>query len=463
MEGYTSFAERTYAVRRLHPGKDNDESVLFDFAQDLAFEVVIHAFDSIKTKALVARHGTAMLDAILLLKSIPDCLGAQLPELYTPSRDTLAFTLAFLSRLYELWRTDVLPADESRNLYFTIVDKFIASRGMFSKLVEAKKENVYSPTFKIHVAFRTTVIVELFAGLFGIRALDNSRDLTPQLLDKIVKDAPSFTNIELFHFWMQFLIEMIPVLKSMGVSLCESGYRGLYTSILSATVDKHVGAKPIVDRTLVRPRVSCSCMDCRALNRFLVDPHSQAEGFAVNKQRRHHLHQQLDAARIDCTHVTERYGSPQTLMVKKTFGHHTQKEQQWKVRHKQMQEKFAKFDQGTTQILLGDQYEGITRMQGIMTVPSVTQQRPMRTSTATDLQVTTHRDANGNFDVNVNAPPGATGTRSIFINPQFGAGPNGRPLTTASWSTLNQSMLAPTPAQVVGAKRRIEVIDLTDN
>jgi hypothetical protein len=36
------------------------------------------------------------------------------------------------------------------------------------------------------------------------------------------------------------------------------------------------------------------------------------------KARRQHLHRVIDSHRCDCTHVTERRGSPQTLVCTKT-------------------------------------------------------------------------------------------------------------------------------------------------
>jgi hypothetical protein len=38
----------------------------------------------------------------------------------------------------------------------------------------------------------------------------------------------------------------------------------------------------------------------------------------VRKERRRHLHQQIDHHGMDMTHVTERVGSPQTLVCAKT-------------------------------------------------------------------------------------------------------------------------------------------------
>jgi hypothetical protein len=45
---------------------------------------------------------------------------------------------------------------------------------------------------------------------------------------------------------------------------------------------------------------------------------SSSHRFRVNKDRRQHVHQQIDEAKLDMTHVTERKGSQQTLVCTKT-------------------------------------------------------------------------------------------------------------------------------------------------
>jgi 2OG-Fe(II) oxygenase superfamily len=65
-------------------------------------------------------------------------------------------------------------------------------------------------------------------------------------------------------------------------------------------------------------RLSCSCEDCRELQHFVSDPMRQVHRFRVNKERRQHLHRQIDGYGLDMTHVTERKGSPQTLVCIKT-------------------------------------------------------------------------------------------------------------------------------------------------
>jgi len=65
-------------------------------------------------------------------------------------------------------------------------------------------------------------------------------------------------------------------------------------------------------------KIVCRCDDCRELQAFALDPATQAHRFRVRKERRQHLHQQIDRHRLDMTHVTERMGSPQTLVCTKT-------------------------------------------------------------------------------------------------------------------------------------------------
>lgn len=65
-------------------------------------------------------------------------------------------------------------------------------------------------------------------------------------------------------------------------------------------------------------KLNCKCEDCRDLARFLHDPAARVGRFPLRKERRQHLHQQIDHHRLDCTHETERKGSPQTLVCTKT-------------------------------------------------------------------------------------------------------------------------------------------------
>ena len=64
-------------------------------------------------------------------------------------------------------------------------------------------------------------------------------------------------------------------------------------------------------------RLSCSCADCRELQAFVLDPLAQVHRFRIRQDRRQHLHGIIDRHGLDMTHVTERKGSPQTLVCTK--------------------------------------------------------------------------------------------------------------------------------------------------
>ena len=61
-------------------------------------------------------------------------------------------------------------------------------------------------------------------------------------------------------------------------------------------------------------KLSCACADCRELQNFVLDPVAQTHRFRVRQDRRQHLHQQIEKHSLDMTHVTDRKGSPQTLV-----------------------------------------------------------------------------------------------------------------------------------------------------
>jgi hypothetical protein len=64
-------------------------------------------------------------------------------------------------------------------------------------------------------------------------------------------------------------------------------------------------------------KLRCACPDCGELQAFAGNPTERVHRFRVKKERRQHLHAAIDKHRLDMTHVTERVGSPQTLVCTK--------------------------------------------------------------------------------------------------------------------------------------------------
>ena len=64
-------------------------------------------------------------------------------------------------------------------------------------------------------------------------------------------------------------------------------------------------------------KLSCSCAECRALQAFARDPDAQTHRFSVRAALRQHVEQQIYQHGLAMTAVTERKGSPQTLVCTK--------------------------------------------------------------------------------------------------------------------------------------------------
>ncbi len=64
--------------------------------------------------------------------------------------------------------------------------------------------------------------------------------------------------------------------------------------------------------------LACRCEDCRALKAFALNPQLREQRFRVRQDRREHLQRQIAQHGLDMHHVTDRSGSPQTLVCRKT-------------------------------------------------------------------------------------------------------------------------------------------------
>jgi hypothetical protein len=112
-------------------------------------------------------------------------------------------------------------------------------------------------------------------------------------------------------------IERICAGRGQLTAAVDSSVRHLWTSAAEFLLQRsEIPPKPPLDWRL-NIELSCSCPDCRELQTFARDPAERVHRFRVKKERRRHLHNTIDRHRLDITHVTERAGSPQTLVCKK--------------------------------------------------------------------------------------------------------------------------------------------------
>ena len=68
--------------------------------------------------------------------------------------------------------------------------------------------------------------------------------------------------------------------------------------------------------------IACNCDLCTQLKAFCANPVAEVQRFPVRKELRKHLHRQIDTNRLDIDHVTERRGSPYTLVCTKNRASH---------------------------------------------------------------------------------------------------------------------------------------------
>lgn len=84
--------------------------------------------------------------------------------------------------------------------------------------------------------------------------------------------------------------------------------------------------------------LKCPCDDCKAIRRFLADPELSVARFPLAERRRRHIHSEIESSRADCTHLTDRVGSPYSLVCKKTNASHDRRRKQYLEDSKLLQE-----------------------------------------------------------------------------------------------------------------------------
>lgn len=196
------------------------------------------------------------------------------------------------------------------------------------------------------------------------------RDFATTLMQKICTAAAVLNPKNLSPLWIPFLQQLLPILEGRAIPLSTPQYQQVFVAILDAFIKNYVGKEITQEsRTLQRPTVPCRCMDCDYLNDFLADANQATGRFSVGKKRRQHLHNQLDGSNIDCQHTTEYIGSPQTLVVTKTFKQHDAARQQWLVRKDEAQKVLQSFPGEKLRTLLGTEYPRIFHMDDIVWSP----------------------------------------------------------------------------------------------
>jgi hypothetical protein len=157
---------------------------------------------------------------------------------------------------------------------------------------------------------RQKVPPEFITNLFSALALFSGRTLHDAAVGKISSRLEVFDPVTV----------VVPAIERMCAEqppAIDSVIEHLWTSAAEFLLMRsEVPPQPPPDWRL-QATLSCTCPDCAALQAFARDPNEQVHRFRINKDRRRHLHDVIKQYGLDMTHVTERVGSPQTLVCTK--------------------------------------------------------------------------------------------------------------------------------------------------
>lgn len=195
----------------------------------------------------------------------------------------------------------------------------------------------------------------------------NLADDRANLLDKLTRaaDICDVSAFEAFYFplfhTLQRQITATPTLEAI--------YAPLYHLVLTVFLQRYVQFEP-PPGNLARPPAGCQgrmfngryrCPDCPELDAFLVDPRQKIWRFPVSKDRRQHLHNQLQ--RSGCSHESSDYGRCRSLVVTKGMDAASARQEEWGIRCKKAQDLIHKLNQQVLKRLLGTEYDAIRHCQ----------------------------------------------------------------------------------------------------
>lgn len=302
--------------------------------------------------------------------------------------DVAACHLAFLARLQELTSKNILPMENAVQFYQARAKSFIHAADFTQMCGLAEVKNTLpakankAPSQREEARKRdprTAISHNMLADFFSSLAQSSkeAEDLVRPFVSKLAANAGQLTADEFHALWLPFLRALLPILNSNQIPLDTPYCQELFSALLESYIDGYVGRQPARNTVLARARATgCSCHDCKSLNEFLASPTREVACFTVNKQRRMHLHQQLDKGRVDCTHETDRSGSPQTLVVTKTFWHIEKQRLDWAQRLMVAREQMRMFKKEELLQLLGAKYARIVNMEHLSDAAAVISGEP---------------------------------------------------------------------------------------
>ncbi|KAM0558470.1 hypothetical protein ACHAPJ_004660 [Fusarium lateritium] len=279
-----------------------------------------------------------------------------------------AFRFKVLSRVRELAAKEALPTQGAMSLYRTLTQMYIASQdfGLLhdERAIDIQESKRVRPVWCVKELRKlerlNSVTHEHLSHFFtSILDLDN---LASEFMAKVSSQADKLPRLELYTMWLPFLRSIIPILEENKIPLNTPSYQKFFSVLTLAIIDGYVGPEPPKPVDWALPGVNCNCGDCESVNAFLNHPTKMSANFRMKKQRRQHIQNKLDSAKVGCTYTTMRNSNPQTLVVTKTIRPQDEALQKWQTRRDEVLDKLNQFQQDDLKTLLGPDYARIKQL-----------------------------------------------------------------------------------------------------
>lgn len=227
--------------------------------------------------------------------------------------------------------------------------------------------------------------------------------LAHAFFEKLGSQVDQIPTTDFPGLWLPFLSSLSGLVKANNIPLTTPLYRKLYARLICTWLSGFVGKQPRPNPSLVQPEVPCTCPDCSLLNVFLADGARKTGRFPLAKPRRQHLQKKLDRARIDVSHMTERVGRPQTLVVTKTDTAYQRKMTAWRECVATAKKELAQFHQWDLREILGTKLYQIVK-EGKPITYEEAQSLITTTTTTTTTREAGYHLASGGLTPNVLQP-----------------------------------------------------------
>lgn len=296
-----------------------------------------------------------------------------------------SFMIAFLAKMFE--RSELLTEtflSIYRPLVKSVANNFSLRRSQQPQPRSISTYGTYGVSRMQQDKRKPALDGQVLANFLG-HVMDSQLNENGQMIvARVIAETATMDSQDYEHTILPFLKGIITRLVDGKDEIAL--YKDLFQVCLSQYIFRFVGQEPVQINWSRNP-VKCNCRDCMDLNTFLRSPVDRVKRVRVSKQRRHHLHTQLDAY-TDCTHITER-GYIETMVVTKQGKSFEEKLKTWtnKARLALAALRSLEDQEGSSsslsqlQQLLGDKYAEIMTLRRVRIMTAARQQPIQPTQT----------------------------------------------------------------------------------